>query len=208
MTALATKSSTGTVSTSNLASFTATGGYVTLATANTVSTFVGTSSTELASNVLGPTSLLGMLASVDPAYYGNSAWYFNPVQLYNMRALVDANKRPLLAFENGFDAERLTGPESEFEGMNAPIARLYGFDVYADASIPALTASTTGGHVFDDLSKAMVQRTVGSQGEGTSVMVLRERYADYLAVAVYAYHRTDIRSNDLRAAVTVKPAAT
>jgi hypothetical protein len=42
----------------------------------------------------------------------------------------------------------------------------------------------------------------------TTVMRLQERYADYLAVGYIGYYRLDIRSNDLRAAVTVKAAAT
>jgi hypothetical protein len=42
----------------------------------------------------------------------------------------------------------------------------------------------------------------------TTVMRLQERYADYLAVGYIGYYRVDLRSNDLRAAVTVKPAAT
>jgi hypothetical protein len=50
----------------------------------------------------------------------------------------------------------------------------------------------------------MVRRTVRDGG----VLRLSERYADFLAYGYIMYLRTDIRSNDLRAAVTVKPAAT
>jgi hypothetical protein len=39
-------------------------------------------------------------------------------------------------------------------------------------------------------------------------MRLTERYADYLAVGYLGFARVDMRSNDLRAAVTVRPAAT
>lgn len=39
-------------------------------------------------------------------------------------------------------------------------------------------------------------------------MKLTERYADYLQVGYLGYLRADSRSNDLRAVVTVKPAAT
>jgi len=38
-------------------------------------------------------------------------------------------------------------------------------------------------------------------------MRLQERYADYFAVGYIGHYRLDIRSNDLRAAVTVKAAA-
>jgi hypothetical protein len=40
------------------------------------------------------------------------------------------------------------------------------------------------------------------------MMRLTERYADYLHVGYLGYLRCDMRSNDLRAAVTVKAAAT
>ncbi len=36
-------------------------------------------------------------------------------------------------------------------------------------------------------------------------MRLNERYADYMAVDYLLYRRFDMRSNDLRAAITVKP---
>jgi hypothetical protein len=39
-------------------------------------------------------------------------------------------------------------------------------------------------------------------------MRLNERYADFLAVGYLGFVRLDFRSNDLRAAVTVKAAAT
>jgi hypothetical protein len=42
----------------------------------------------------------------------------------------------------------------------------------------------------------------------TNMMRLEERYADYLAVGYIGCLRCDMRSNDHRAAVTVKPAAT
>ena len=40
------------------------------------------------------------------------------------------------------------------------------------------------------------------------MMRLTERYADYLAIGYIGYLRADVRSNDLRAAVTIKAAAT
>ena len=38
-------------------------------------------------------------------------------------------------------------------------------------------------------------------------MRLNERYADYLAVGYLAFWRFDLRSNDLRSAITVQAAA-
>lgn len=85
------------------------------------------------------------------------------------------------------------------------IGHMAGFPVVIDNTLPNLTASTTGGPVFGNLPHAMVKRVVRG---GTSVMRLTERYADYLAVGFLGFTRVDMRSNDLRAAVTVKPAAT
>jgi HK97 family phage major capsid protein len=80
-----------------------------------------------------------------------------------------------------------------------------GFPVVIDNSLPNLAASTTGGPIFRNLSHAMVRRTVRN---GVTVMRLDQRFADYLAIGYIGYMRTDTRSNDMRAAVTVKPAAT
>ena len=79
-----------------------------------------------------------------------------------------------------------------------------GLSRKVDNNIPNLTASTTGGPIFGNLKPAMVYRVT----RDTTVMRLQERYADYLAVGYIGYYRLDIRSNDLRAAVTVKAAAT
>jgi HK97 family phage major capsid protein len=84
------------------------------------------------------------------------------------------------------------------------VGRILGFPVYTDPNLPALTASTTGGPVFGSLNRAMVYRRVND----VSVMRLQDRFADYLAVGYIGFLRADFRSNDLRSAVTVKPAAT
>lgn len=78
-----------------------------------------------------------------------------------------------------------------------------GYLVKVDPNIPSLTASTTGGPVFGNLGPAMVYRVA----RDTTVMRLQKRYADYLAIGFIGYYRLDIRSNDLRAACTVKAAA-
>jgi hypothetical protein len=77
--------------------------------------------------------------------------------------------------------------------------------VVIDNSIPNLTASTTGGPIFGSMEHAMVQRTVRG---GTRVMRLDQRWADFLAVGYMGWVRTDLRSNDLRAAVVTRLAAT
>ena len=165
------------------------GGYVSLTAATYVTTLGGTK-TELGGNLLAPQTLLSMIQAVDPAYRALGAkFYVSDAQLAGLRTVVDGYGRPLLQ-----DPSKQGGNPS-----------LWGYDVVVDNGIPALTASTTGGPVFGYLESAMVMRTVQDQ---TTVMRLTERYADYLAVGYIGYYRMDIRSNDLRAAVTVKPAAT
>ncbi len=178
------------------------GGYYGLTAATTVKTFAGTP-TELASNTLSPQTLIAMMQAVDPAYYGTqngARWYLNANQAWNLRTVVDSNGRPLINFANGFDADSMRSADYS---SNAPVAELFGFGVVIDNSIPNLTASTTGGPVFGNLAHAMVKRNGPA-----SILVLRERYADYLAIGYIGFSRLDCQGNDLRAAVTVKPAAT
>jgi HK97 family phage major capsid protein len=132
-----------------------------------------------------------MIAAVDPAYRALGAcWYFNDNQIIGLRGQVDANGRPLINLQDGLS-----------EGA---IGTLFGYPVKVAQNIPNLTASTTGGPVFGHMQTAMVKRVVNQSG----VMRLNERYADNLQIGYIGYMRWDSRSNDLRAAVTVKPAAT
>ena len=133
-----------------------------------------------------------MIAAVDPAYRALGAGFFmNDNQLLGLRSEVDANGRPLINLQDGLSGD-------------AHITTLFGFPVTVDPNIPNLTASTTGGPVFGHLSSAMVKRTVTQSG----LLRLTERYADALQVGYIGYMRWDTRSNDLRAAVTVKPSTT
>jgi len=164
-----------------------TGGFVTLATAGVVNNSAG-ATTELASNTLNPTTLLAMIAAVDPAYRRMGAkWYFSDNQLMNLRGQVDKNGRPLINLQDGLS--------------QGPGTLLYDYPIEIDQNIPNLTASTAGGPVFGHLQTAMVKRVVTQSG----VLRLNERYADSLQIGFIGYTRWDIRANDLRAAVTVKP---
>jgi len=189
----------------------ASGGYYQLSAAQAVKTFATANPTELAGNILHPTTCLGMIAGVDPAYYPTAKWYLNAVQAWNLRSVVDSNGRPLINFANGFDADDVT---SGNWSTNTPVAKLFGFPVVIDNNIPNLTASTTGGPVFGALDHAMVFRVVRNDARIVAdthtgdMMKLTERYADLLSVGYLGYIRADIRSNDLRAAVTTRAAAT
>lgn len=170
------------------------GGYVQLGTATAVNVLGGGTQTEIVGNLLSPQTLLNMIASVDPAYRNDNngkptaAFYVSDAQLKGLREVVDQYGRPLLV---------------QPDQGGAPI--IYGYPVKVDPLLPAITASTVGGPVFGNLKQAMVTRTVTSS---TTVLRLTERYADYLAVGYIGFARVDMRSNDLRAAVTVKASTT
>ena len=217
-TALDARGSVGTVG----GAIAATGGYVTMGTAQKVPVFGNYSTptlTELVSNTPNALTLVAMLQAVDVAYYPTAAWYMNSSQAWNLRTVTDGNGRPLLNFANGLSADDVRNPNYN---NAAAVAQLFGFPVVIDNNIANLTANTTGGPIFGALEKAMVMRVVrndaridtshptanaGDAGHSASVMRLDQRYADYLQVGFLGYLRGDIRSNDLRAAVTLKGAA-
>jgi HK97 family phage major capsid protein len=162
------------------------GGYLALAAANAVKNFAG-STTELAANTISPMTALQMIEAVDPAYWPTCAFYMNAAQAMGIRAQVDANGRPLLNLDHSFDDK-------------ATIGTMYNFPVIVDNGAPNATASTVGGPTFGSMQHAMVRREV----RDIRIARLVERFADYLCVAYLGWHRVDSRSNDLRAAVTVK----
>lgn len=165
------------------------GGWLTLAAANVVKNFGG-STTELAANTLSPNTMLDMVMSIDPAYLPTAKFYMNAVQAWGLRGQVDANGRPLINLDDGL--------------TQGSVGTVFGVPVVVDNACPNLTASTIGGPVLMSGHHAMVRREV----KEFRVMRLVERFADYLAVGYLGWHRADSRSNDLRAAVTVKANAT
>jgi HK97 family phage major capsid protein len=179
------------------------GGYVNLTAAAQVDTFSHpTGTTELTAGVPSPQTLINVISAVDSAYLPNSKWYMPAAMAWGLRGVVDANGRPILNFANGFSADDQTSPNYS---DNSPVAMLLGFPVIIDNNLGGLTASTVSAPLFGDLSRAMVQRTVGP---GVRVLRLTERYADYLQVGYIGFMRTDMRSNDLRAVACVKAAST
>jgi HK97 family phage major capsid protein len=205
----------GSVGTSGGA-ITATGGYVTLSAAKTVPVFGNYATptlTELAGNVLSPTTILAMMMAVDPVYYPNAKFFMNAQQAWNLRSVTDGNGRPLLNFMNGLSADDVRNADYT---AASPVAQLFGFPVIIDNSISNLAANATGGPIFGDLSRAMVLRVVRGDARVVTntnpvvpnTMRLTERYADYLQVGYLGYLRVDSRSNDLRACATVKCAGT
>jgi HK97 family phage major capsid protein len=185
-----------------------------LGTAQKVNCFAGVGAsgiTELNGNFLAPQSLVAMVQAVDPAYYRNAAFYMPAQVAWNMRQVTDSSGRPLLNWANGLSADDVQNSDYTHA---SPVAQLFGFPVMIDNSIANLTASTCSGAIFGSLDRAMVMRTVRNDAQVTvsephpATMRLTERYADYLQVGYIGYVRVDMRSNDLRAAVIAKPAAT
>lgn len=178
----------------NAASTTGSGGKYTLGTATKVNVAGATGTTgasqitELIGGTLSPASWLGVLKSVDMAYRSLGAkWYMNDTTLQNTRLIT-----------NGF------GDPYYPELQDDTKPKLYGYPVVVDNNIPNLTASTPSGVIFGHLESAMVLRSV----RGAGLMRLDERWADFLQVGFIGYRRFDCRSNDLRAATVVVPAAT
>jgi HK97 family phage major capsid protein len=190
-TSLAAGASVGTVGTGSISPVG--NGWVQLATAGAVKNFSG-STTELSANTLAPATLLAMTMAIDPAYWPTCKFYMNATQLAGLRGQVDSNGRPLLNMQDGIS-----------DGLPGTI---FGYPVVVDNSVGNLTASTVGGPVFGAMDRAMVKRQVRATAGGVTVMRLDQRWADYLAVGYLGFIRVDMRSNDLRAAVTCKPAAT
>jgi HK97 family phage major capsid protein len=183
----------GIITALNASSGLSSGGIYTLGTATNVnvSGASGTTGadqvTELVAGTLAPSSWLGVLKTVDPAYRALGAkWYMNDVTLQNTRLITNGFGDPFYP---------------ELQDDTAP--RLYGYPVVVDNNLPALTPSTSSGVIFGHLPSAMVMRTV----QGAGLLRLEERYADFLQVGYIGYRRIDMRSNDLRAAVVVQPAA-
>lgn len=173
------------------------GGYITLPSASASTgadqsiTFDGeTYTSQLSANTLSQGTLRQMVAAVDPAYRALGAkFYMSDAQLLGLRGLVDRNGRPLVNLQDGLTP-------------GAP-STLWGYEIVVDNNIPALTAGSVAGPVFGHLGSAMVLRTVTQSG----ILRLDQRYADLLQIGYIGYMRFDIRSNDLRAAVSVQATA-
>jgi HK97 family phage major capsid protein len=119
---------------------------------------------------------------VDPAYRENpsSKWMMSDGMLKLIKKLVDGNSRPL--WQPGLTASLQDGAAV----INGPKPKILEneYVINADMATPAASAYTM---IFGDLSTFKVREVAG----GTTVLVLRERYADYLQVGFTAFQRFD-----------------
>lgn len=128
-------------------------------------------------------NLVDLEHSVDPAYRYNPAsrWMFSDTMLKLIKKLVDQSGRPL--WQPGLTASFETGPG--FPGLvSTPKILEHEYVINNDLAAPSAGAYSM---LFGDMSTFKV-REVAS---GTTVLVLRERYADYLQVGYTAFQRFD-----------------
>jgi HK97 family phage major capsid protein len=127
-------------------------------------------------------NLVDIEHSVDPAYRENPAsrWMFSDTFLKLLKKLVDGQNRPLwqpgltASFQNG--ANVMTG--------SMPKILEHEYLINQDMAVPAASAYSA---LFGDMQTFKVREVAG----GTTTLVLRERYADYLQVGFTAFQRFD-----------------
>lgn len=127
-------------------------------------------------------NLVDLEHSVDPAYRetDSSRWMFSDTMLKIIKKLVDGNNRPL--WQPGLTASFQQGA-AVMTGSKPKILE-HEYVINNDMAVPAASAYTM---LFGDLSTFKVREVAG----GTSLLVLRERYADYLQVGFIAFQRFD-----------------
>lgn len=125
--------------------------------------------------------LVNVEHAVDPAYRFNPStyWMFSDTVLKILKKLVDGNARPL--WQPGLTASFMNG--AGVDDIKPKILD-HPYIINQDMAVPAASAYTV---LFGDMSTFKV-RTVAS---GTQLLVLRERYADYLQVGYTAFERYD-----------------
>lgn len=127
-------------------------------------------------------NLVDLQHSVDPAYRENSSskWMFSDTMLKLLKKLVDTQNRPL--WQPGLTASFQQGA-AVMTGSKPKILE-NEYVINNDMPIPAASAYSA---LFGDMSTFKVRKVAG----GTTMLVLRERYADYLQVGFTAFQRLD-----------------
>ena len=146
-------------------------------TAGNIVTFPGGETASIAYN-----DLVNVEHAVDPAYRENpsSKWMFSDTILKLLKKLVDSSNRPL--WQPGLTASFQQGA-AVMTGSKPKILE-HEYVINQDMAVPAASAYSV---LFGDMSCFKVRDVAG----GTTVMVLRERYADYLQVGYTAFQRFD-----------------
>lgn len=127
-------------------------------------------------------NLVDLEHQVDPAYRENpsSRWMFSDTALKIIKKLVDGSNRPL--WQPGLSASFQMGA-AVMTGSKPKILD-HEYVINQDMATPAASAYSV---LFGDLSNFKVREVAG----GTTLLVLRERYADYLQVGFTVFQRFD-----------------
>jgi HK97 family phage major capsid protein len=127
-------------------------------------------------------NLVDLEHSVDPAYRENetSRWMFSDTMLKLLKKMVDGSGRPL--WQPGLTASFQQGA-AVMTGSKPKILE-HEYVVNNDFAVPAASAYSM---LFGDLETFKVRELVS----GTTVLALRERYADYLQTGFIAFQRFD-----------------
>ena len=113
--------------------------------------------------------LVDLQHSVDPSYRTGAEWMFHDSTLKALKKLVDGESRPLWA------------PGIAVREPDTILSHPY----VINQDMPVMEASAKS-ILFGDLSKYLIRDVTGAQ-----LLVLRERYADYLQVGFLAFSRHD-----------------
>jgi|ERR1700722_120489 len=127
--------------------------------------------------------LVNIEHSVDPAYRFEPAtrWMFSDAMLKLIKKLVDGNNRPL--WQPGLASSFREGAAVDLVASKPTILD-HPYVINQDMATPAANAYTVA---FGDMSKFKVREVAG----GTTLLTLRERYADYLQVGYICFQRFD-----------------
>jgi HK97 family phage major capsid protein len=142
----------------------------------------GLTSETTGGTVITYNDLVGLEASLDPAYRKNATAMFNSGTLATLKQIVDGNGRPL--WQAG-----LTG----FAEGNQD--RFMGYPYILNQDMPAVAAGNTP-IALGDFSKYYLRIVAGGNDGGIELVRLNERYADQGLVAFIAWVRLDGRLID------------
>ncbi len=132
--------------------------------------------TSAGANTIGTDDLTNLIHSVDPLYRPNGSFMCHDSTLKALLKVKDKFGRPIL------DANL----------QDAPLNRFLGYPIRINNSMPTLQTQasspqvTVNSVIFGDLKRFIVRRV-----RDMSLLVLRERFADYAQVAYIGFARYD-----------------
>jgi HK97 family phage major capsid protein len=128
-------------------------------------------------------NLVDLEHSIDPVYRytPSTRFMFSDTELKLIKKLVDGNNRPL--WQPGLTSSFREGAAVDLVASKPTILD-HPYVINQDMATPAASAYSV---LFGEMDAFKVREVAG----GTTVMVLRERYADYLQVGYTAFQRFD-----------------